>query len=227
MSTLAHVFEAAGLTTIVLASMVDVARKMNPPRVLAAEFPLGRPLGKPLDADFQRDVLMRAFALLDATEPILVEHPEVIEAETEAMSCTLPPAFNPDLPPAVDEAQGLRSAYDRAVAKRDGVTAVGRAIDADTVPAALDTLHQWANGAAWTDVALPGQNTIAVCHDIRSYYREAALELADGPVPAGRALEEWFHTETQAGQTLMAARTALKKQEAPFPFWFYMAPGHR
>ena len=64
-------------------------------------------------------------------------------------------------------------------------------------------------------------------HDIRAYYTEAALELATGPAPGGRAVEAWFYTETEAGKTMMAARTQLKEQDAPFPFWFYMAPAHR
>ena len=226
MSTLAHVFEAAGLSTIVLASMKEVAEKMAPPRTLYCEFPLGRPLGVPGDADFQRGVLEQAFGLLDADAAVLETHPQVIEAEEVAMACSIPPRHDASLPPAVDEAHGLRAAYERAVAKR-GSTAVGRAIDADAVPGALDVLHQWAEGAPWKEVALPGKNTIAVAHDIRAYYTEAALELADGPTPGGRAVEAWFHEETEAGKTLMAARAALKDQEAAFPRWFYMAPAHR
>ncbi len=226
MSTLAHVFEAAGLATIVLGSNLSVVERMHPPRVLHCEFPLGRPLGKPGDAAFQRDVLERGFALLDETEPVLVHHPETIESDETPMACSLPPRYNPDLPAAVDEAQGLRAAYDRAVDKR-GATSVGRVISADQVPEALGVLDQWANGAAWKDTPLPDPNPIAVCHDIRTYYEEAGLELADGPPPAGRAAEAWFHEETEAGKTLMAARAALKEADAPFPMWFYMAPGHR
>ncbi len=226
MSTLAHVFEAAGLCTIVLGSNLSVVERMKPPRVLHCEFPLGRPLGMPGDADFQRDVLQRAFVLLDATEPVLDTHPEVIDSDETPMSCALPPRYDPSLPPAVDEAQGLRAAYDRAVAKR-GVTSVGRVIAADRVPEALGVLHQWAEGAPWGEVPLPSPNTIAVAHDIRSYYEEAGLELAEGPPPGSRAAEAWFHERTEAGKTLMAARAALKEQEAPFPLWFYMAPGHR
>lgn len=226
MSTLAHVFEAAGLSTIVFASMLEVAEKMHPPRVLYSEFPLGRPLGKPGDAAFQREVIERGLALLDATEPVLEIHPEVIESDETPMACAIPPRFDPDLPASVDEAQGLRAAYDRALDKH-GATAVGRAIDADTVPAALAALHEWASGASFKDVALPGKNTVAVVHDIRAYYEEAGLELVDGPTPGGRAAEAWFFEATEAGKTVMAARGALKDQEAPFPFWFYMAPAHR
>lgn len=104
---------------------------------------------------------------------------------------------------------------------------MGRAIDADAVPEALGILSQIADGAAWTDVSLPGKNTVAVCHDIRSYYEEAGLELVDGPTPGGRSAEAWFFEDTEAGKTVMAARKALSDQDLPFALWFYMAPGHR
>ncbi|MFZ1491711.1 MAG: selenoprotein B, partial [Ilumatobacteraceae bacterium] len=77
MSTLAHVFEAAGLATVVLASNRSVVERMRPPRALYCDFPLGRPLGKPGDATFQLDVLAEAFALLDAPSgPALADYPE-------------------------------------------------------------------------------------------------------------------------------------------------------
>ncbi len=226
MSALAHVFEAAGLSTIVLASMKEVAERMMPPRTLYCEFPLGRPLGRPDDVELQLDVLKHALALLESHEPTLETYPLVIESTETPLACSIPPRFDATLPPAVDEAQGLRAAYDRSLDAR-GVTSVGRAIDADTVVDALAVLHQWAEGSSWKDVPLPGKNTVAVCHDIRAYYTEAALELATGPAAGGRAVEAWFHNETEAGKTLMAARAQLKEQDAPFPFWFYMAPAHR
>jgi hypothetical protein len=225
-SALAHVFEAAGLSTVVFGSMREVVERMVPPRALYCEFPLGRPLGKPSDPEFQTDVLRRGLQLLDATAPVLETHPDVITADDTPMSCAIPPRFDPNLAPAVDEAQALRSAYDRAVAKR-GVTSVGRVIDADTIPAALDVIHQWSQGASYKEVALPGKNTVAVCHDIRTYYEEAALELVTGPPPGGRAAEAWFFERTDAGRAILAARLQLKEQDAPFPFWFYMAPANR
>lgn len=226
MSALAHVFEAAGLSTIVLASMKEVAERIKPPRTLYCEFPLGRPLGRPDDVELQRDVLVRGFSLLGSTGPVLETYPLVIESEEEPLSCSIPPRFDSSVPPAVDEAQGLRAAYDRSLERR-GRTNVGRAIDVDTIPDALRVLDVWASGEPWKDHALPGKNTTAVCHDIRAYYTEAALELADGPAPGARAVEAWFHEETEAGRTVLAARAALRDQEAPFPIWFYMTPGHR
>jgi hypothetical protein len=225
-SVLAHVFEAAGIATLVLSSVRGMAEKVAPPRALHCEFPLGRPLGKPGDAEFQHDVLTRLFELLDAPSgPVLVDHPDTIDAVDEPLACALPPRFDPSLPPAVDEARGLRKAYDRALASR-GVTAVGRVATADEVPDMLAKLHDIANGADWKQADLP-KNLNGLGHDIRSYYAEAALELATGPAADGRAMEAWFHQETEAGKTLLAARATMKAQEAPFPLWFYMAPGQR
>ena len=227
MSVLAHVLEAVGIATVVLSSIRPMAEKVAPPRALHCEFPLGRPLGRPNDADFQRDVLERAFALLDAPKgPVLVDHPEVIEADDTPAACTLPPRFDPSLPACVDEANGLRKAYDRSVAAR-GVTAVGRSIAADEVPAALAALDAIAHGTPWTDAGLPGANPVAVCHDISAYYEEAALELVDGPAPGGRAVQDWFYDRTEAGATVLAARQAMRDAGVKFPIWFYMTPGHR
>lgn len=220
-------FEAAGIATVVLSSVREMAAKVSPPRVLHCEFPLGRPLGKPNDPAFQLDVLALAFALLDAQSgPVFVDHPDVIEADNHAVSCALPARFDPSLPPAVDEARGLRKAYDRSLTAR-GVTSVGRVISADGVPDVLGLLHLLAEGADWKSIALPGGNTTAVCHDIRTYYEEAALQLVDGPAPGGRAMEDWFFEQTEAGKIMLGARSALKAAGAKFPVWFYMTPGHR
>lgn len=226
MSTLAHVFEAAGLSTIVLASMKEVAERIAPPRTLYCEFPLGRPLGHPGDASFQTDVITRGLALLNCAEPVFETHPVVIESDETPMACAIPPRFDPDLPPAADEAQGFRAAYDRAVAKR-GVTSVGRVLDADGIPAALGAFHEVAGGKTIDEVELPTKNTIALVHDIRTYYEEAALELVTGPTPGGRAAEAWFYEVTEAGKTILAAKAAMKEQGASFNAWFYMSPAHR
>lgn len=228
MSVLAHVFEAAGLATVTLSNVRAMAEKVAPPRALHCEFPLGRPLGIPGDAGFQHEVLARAFALLDEPRgPVLRDFPMTIEEDTEPLACSLPPRFDPSLPPAVDEARGLRKAYERAIARR-GATSVGRAIGPDEVPAALAALHAIAGGTPLKESGLPGGgNTTAVCHDVRTYYEEAALELADGPAPGARAAEAWYFERTEAGRTVLAARAALRDGGAKFPVWFYMTPGHR
>lgn len=227
MCTLAHVFEAAGLATVTITAIRAVGERMRPPRVLHCEFPLGRPLGKPNDPAFQHDVLRRAFSLLEReTGPVLEDYPEAVVGSEEPLSCTVPPRFDPGLASAVDEARGLRKAYDRALARR-GVSDVGKAIDADDVPYALDVLQQIVDGTPWKTAGIPGGHTTALANDIRAYYEEAALELTDAPNPGGRQAEAWFFERTEAGKLILAVRKALAKQGAPQPVWFFMAPMHR
>ncbi|MEL7158257.1 MAG: hypothetical protein AAFN30_16895 [Actinomycetota bacterium] len=228
MSTLAHVFEAAGIATVTLAATRSVAERIRPPRALFCDFPLGRPLGKPADPAFQHEVLARALALLDAPSgPLLEDHPVTIEADEVPLTCSLPPRFDPDLPPPVDEAIGLRKAYERTRTER-GFTSVGRTISAEEVPEQLAILHRVAEGAHWEEAGLDvGVRAIGICHDIRTYYEEAALALVDGPAPDGRAAEAWYFEQTEAGRTVLAARKSIEAQGGHHPQWFYLAPGHR
>lgn len=228
MCALAHVIEKAGIATVTLASTLSVAERMEPPRALWGNFPLGRPLGHPQDADFQHDVLRRAFALLEeASGPVLVHHPEVIESDETPLSCSIPPAFDADASAAAQEIRGLRKAYERSVEARHGATEVGRSIGPDDIEDAVEVLQSIADGTPWNEAGIPGGNTISLIHDIRSYFEEAAMQLVDGPPPAGRAAEAWFYEQTETGKVVMAARTAIKDADGPFPVWFYMAPGHR
>jgi D-proline reductase (dithiol) PrdB len=221
---LAHVLEAAGLATVALVSNRVVAEKMHPPRALYGEFPLGRPLGRPGDPAFQRDVLLRAFALLDAPEvPVLVDHPEVIEIDETPLACALPPRYDTSVPAAVDEARALRPAWDRSL-ERLGLTSVGRVVDADGIPDLVGRLVRIAEGERWDAVDLPG-DPVSCAHDVRTYYEEAAVALADDVT--GGSAEVWFSEVTEAGRALLEARRRMKEQDAPFAFWFYMAAGVR
>jgi len=224
--TLAHVFEAAGLATVALASQRGVMEALKPPRALYGDFPLGRPLGKPRDAEFQHDVLAHAFAMLLAADgPVLADYPEAIETETEALACQMPPRFDAGLHPAIDEINGIRGAWDRSRVARG--TSVGRVLSADTLAAAITCMQAIVDGTSWRESGVPGNDTTAMCHDLRTYYEEAAVELTTGPTPGGRAAENWYFTKTEAGKLTLAARRALQAQEAPFGIWYYMAPSHR
>lgn len=226
MGTLAHVLEAQGLATVMISLVRSQTERLHPPRALHCEFPLGRPLGRPNDPAFQRRVLDMAFGLLrEPAGPVLVDFPEVIEdALDQPLSCTLPPRFDPGLPEAVDEAMGLRPAYERQRA-RSGRTAVGRAIAADQVPRAVAAFIRVAEGAPWEDVwreeglsAPPPQ----VQSDVRAYYEEAALALADH-VPAAHAAESWFYQQTATGRVLRQVQRALREQQ--YPYWMFFIPG--
>lgn len=221
MGALAHVFEAEGLSTVALSLIRPHTEKLRPPRALHCEFPLGRPLGKPGDAEFQKQVLHEALELLKETEgPVLKAFPETIDdGAGEPLSCVLPPRMNEDRPAAVDEALGLRPAYDRARAKH-GQTNVGRAVDADGIPAALEGFLRIADGTPWTEAGLKGF-PMDLAKDIESYYQEAATALGDH-IPSARSAESWFYRKTEAGAALKRAKQAFRDQKAPF--WFYITP---
>lgn len=181
---------------------------MRPPRVLYCEFPFGRPLGKPNDPAFQRRVLMAAFALFERPAgPVLEDFPEHLrDAADEPLACALPPRLDPKEPPAVDEARGLRAAYERQLA-RSGRTSLGMVGGADAIPDLVAAFARIAEGIAVDEAGLPSDPHQAAL-DVRAYYEEAALALADH-VPGARAAESWFFRETQTGRLLRTAQAAL------------------
>lgn len=206
------------MATVQLASIRSYVERMRPPRALYCEFPLGRPLGKPNDPAFQRRVLEAALALLDREQgPVLEDFPERI-ADDAAMplACALPPRHDPALPAPVDEAQGLRAAYERQRA-RSGRTTVGQVVDAAGVPDAVAAFLRIADGVDYKQAGLPGSPRQTAL-DIRAYYEEAALALSDH-VPGARQAESWFFHTTETGALLKRAQAALREagaSDAPF-----------
>jgi len=229
--TLAHVFEAAGIATVVITRARDVAERTRVPRALHTVFPPGLSLGKPRDKAFQVEVLMAAFKLLEEPQgPVISEFPVSIDAaDGEPLVCALPPQMNPDLHPAVDEAIALKSAYDRAY-QRSQRTSVGMQISADEIPEAISKFAKIAAGEHWTEVGFADQALAELMygtvHDIRSYYEELACELADGPIGPW-ATEQWFYDATKAGQTILEARRSMKENDADQSLWFGLATAGR
>ena len=227
MSTLAHVFEQAGLATVALGSIRKQIEEAAPPRGLWCDFPLGRPLGKPRDAAFQTRVLEHAFSLLNATEPVFEEFAEKILSENnQALSCPMPPRTNKGLHPALDEVRGLRPAYDRGIARYGNRAATGRVISADQIEEALAKLIRVAEGIPWTEVGIPGGITSRVVQDIRGYYEVAALGLSDH-IPTAWAGTNWFYDETQGGEVVLKARAAIRDAGEEREYWYYLAPVDR
>ncbi len=210
---------------MVLASVRGQIERSAPPRALYVEFPLGRPLGKPNDPDYQKKVIRAAFDLLkEPSGPVLKDFPDVIEDESdEALVCQIPPRFDPNLPPAIDEALGLRAAYNRTL-ERTGTTSVGRAGSVDDIPAILEAFIRIGEGTPIKEAGIPGGDILATALDLRSYYEEAAQSLADH-VPGARQVDSWIYQHTEAGEVMHAAQKALSENEdVPKPLWFFLMP---
>jgi hypothetical protein len=63
------------MATTSVSTLREVTSKVRPPRALFVPFPLGYPLGRAGDADFQTRILCAAFALLSVPgpPPVLVD----------------------------------------------------------------------------------------------------------------------------------------------------------
>ncbi len=223
MGTLASVLEQHGIATVAISAIREQVETTRPPRALHCQFPLGRPLGRPGDADFQHRVLDAAFALLEEPEgPVLADFDEVIDDEAEApLVCAIPPADHGDRHPAEAEALGLLPAWRRALASH-GRSTVGKVVTAEQVPDAVGRFARVADGESWKEVGLPGDPT-KIAGDIRNFYEEAAIGLTGG-VPGARQAETWFVDHTRAGDVIQRARIAMKEQGAGFYFWNYLLP---
>ncbi|HEY0142217.1 MAG TPA: hypothetical protein VGF48_15070 [Thermoanaerobaculia bacterium] len=69
MCLLAATIESAGIATVAIVLLRNVAQAVRPPRALCVPYPFGYPLGKPHDPEIQREVMMQAFALLESEGP--------------------------------------------------------------------------------------------------------------------------------------------------------------
>lgn len=192
--------------------------------MLHCEFPLGRPLGRPGDPVFQHRVLGAAFELLARVDvPVLVDFDETISDEADQpLACALPPRHDPNLHPAVDEVLGLRAAYERHRAAT-GTSNVVRFGGPHRIAELVGIFVRITDGTGWDEVGLEPAQLGHAALDIRAYYEEAALALADH-VPAARQAESWMYRVTATGGVLRAAQGIIRAADAPRPAWFALVP---
>jgi len=219
-STLAHVFEEAGIATVTLGIIEGQLKSTAPPRGLYVDFPLGRPLGKPNDAAFQQAVLDHAFSLLESDSQVVEDYADAIVDDGAVLACTIPPTDDPDAHPALAEARGLRAAYNRTVATTGDRLGAFRVLGPDEVPDAIESFVRVAEGTPWKEAGIPGIPA-RVAQDIRFYYEAAALSLADH-VPEAFEATRWFLRTTETGQVILRAREQMKADGVKQPIWQFL-----
>ena len=110
MSALAHYLEEAGIASVAIALIRPQAEHTRPPRALWVPFELGRPLGPPGDAAFQRRVILAALGLLNAERQasLIADFPgdDPREADDPAWHA---PAASPHPSPPPQAGEGARS----------------------------------------------------------------------------------------------------------------------
>lgn len=208
MSALAWYIESEGIQTTGISLVRENTAALKPPRFLWTTFPLGRPLGVPGDAPFQRRVIRAALALLDrASGPVLEDYPEDAPAVDAAESVACPVSFSPPpreptswAPRLAGEMDTLRPWYEASLRRR-GRTTVGIAnqpVDALALAlaAALDATEPPGRGRALKDTA----------EDLKAWYLEALTAQPGRHDPAALQVTLW--RETELGRALRALHDA-------------------
>ena len=97
MPVLARLFEAAGMSTVLVTNMPFWSERVGAPRSLAVEFPFGHILGQAHNAELQRRVILEALDVLERSAgPGTIVHfqepwPEPLEAARRASHPETPP----------------------------------------------------------------------------------------------------------------------------------------
>ncbi|MEJ7873404.1 MAG: hypothetical protein WKF67_14180 [Rubrobacteraceae bacterium] len=71
--------EKSGIPTVSVTMLREVTEKINPPRALFVDTPLGYPLGRANDPDLRKEIIGSALSLLDRRDnlPIINEFPPI------------------------------------------------------------------------------------------------------------------------------------------------------
>jgi len=199
-SALAHWLEEEGVATTLIALFRPHAEKVRPPRALWVPFELGRPLGPPNDAAFQRRVLEQALRLLesDAGPGLLVDFPDDDPDAAGDAGWICP--VDVDAAGLVAEIAQVKPHHERAVA-RFGRTTVGLAgVDIEQAGAYLQA-YAVDEKAERPRAGMAPASLMRFCaDDIKAFYLEAAG--AGQGRPSSRQLTDWFWHRTLAGKVI-------------------------
>lgn len=96
MGLVAREIEASGIPTLILSNMPDLTGAVGVPRLVGIEFPFGRTLGQPGDAEVQKAVLRGTFEAAGAMEgPGGMAHLPFRWPEGRAKAISHPPELPP------------------------------------------------------------------------------------------------------------------------------------
>jgi hypothetical protein len=217
-SALAHEFETAGIPTTLIALVREHAEAIKPPRALWVPFELGRPVGAPDDAVFQRRVIHAALELLERPSgPVLEDFPEEAPADgetgesDEGWAC--PVSFAAPVTED-DESFTGRLAHEVAQLKpwhetwkrRKGASGMGAAgADIDALAAFVGGFADGKDEPSPLASATMADSMKLSVNDLMTFYQEAA-NAQPGTVGDSQQVSDWFWGETVAGQTLLQVR---------------------
>ena len=212
MSAIGHYLESAGIATASISLIREHTEAMQPPRALWVPFPLGRPLGVPHDAAFQKKVLRALLSLFARTSgPVVEDFPEDAPSDPASVSSQMQgeacPVFfdspsnqsDDSLDVLLNEINQL-APWQALAANRRGASAFGLT---GQTPAAL-VRQLVALTQSFTTKLSDWHSAKLAVDDLRTFYEEAASSQPE-PLPP-ESLAQWFYARTQLGRLLQKLR---------------------
>jgi hypothetical protein len=221
---LAHYFEDEGLPTTQISLIREHTAAIKPPRALWVPFELGRPLGVPNDAVFQKRVLLAALTLLEATRgPVLVDFSEDAPVSDEGQPVWACPVNFTQKTEDLSDKQQLRAAFKQEVTelrswyelalKQRGRTTVGvSGLDMETI---VDFIGAFLDGIPpnpHKDLS-PAFTLNFGVDDLKAYYYEAVVAQPGNKAPDSAVLDNWFWQDTAASKILFEIKENCLKSD--------------
>ena len=223
MSALGHFLEQEGIATVSISLIREHTAALAPPRALWVPFMLGRPLGVPSDAQFQRQVLRAALELLARPAGPLIEDfaeeapYEDLGAEPDALNCPVSfPRMRTDgaLAERLDDEISQLRAWHEVATRHRGRTTLGLT---GLAPAALgEFLSAWVGAqprATFREGLASAAALKQASDELKAYYYEAKSVQPGRHSPT--QIQNWFWTETAAGELYLAIRDKAAQSGDP------------
>ncbi len=203
---------------------------IKPPRALWVPFELGRPIGQPNDAEFQKRVLRACLGLLDADSgPVLEDYTEDIPVDATAvdftgMSCPIDlpslPSNDSELTQSLLQEIGQIAPWYEVAVNRRNRTTVGIS-ELDILAAGrflVDFIEDPATPSPRPEVEI-GPMLKFACEDLKAFYSEAMS--AQPGMSSSLAVENWLWNETVLGKTIWKFRE--EQVDNPDSYTSYLA----
>jgi hypothetical protein len=221
-SALGHYLEEEGIAAVAIALVRPQAENTGPPRALWVPFELGRPIGPPSDATFQKRVILAALGLLEAKKQasLIVDFPDDDPREVPD------PAWNPPSEPAPadaleEEMRVLAPLYAQSCTERERSTVGLSGLPPAEFVAYVDAWLRGEDPASPIDGMSPLLALRFAIDDLKAYALEAAI--AGCSRPSSKQLGDWLWNHSAAGAAIRALRERLiagdERQQAVAAFF--------
>lgn len=203
--------EDEGLSTTQISLVREHSEAIKPPRALWVPFELGRPLGQPNDAEFQKRVLRACLGLLEAESgPVLEDYQEDIPAgsagyDFTGMSCPIDlhsvPSNDSELTRSlVQEIGQIAPWYELAVDQRQRTTVGISELDIlDAARFLIDFIEDPSSPSPRPEMEV-GPMLKHTSEDLKAFYSEAMS--AQPGMSSSLVVENWLWNETVLGKVL-------------------------